>query len=90
MRRPIRAAALLAATTVMTAGARADVIRPPANADCAIDARVEAAARAGQNGFQRLDRLPPAALYLTVVRTVDRCPAPVIVSPVVGVTAAPH
>ena len=90
MRRPIRAAALLAATTVATAGVRADVVQPPANVHCTIDARVEAAARAGQGGFQRLDRLPPAALYLTVVRTVDRCPAPLIVRTAIGAPAAPH
>ena len=61
-----------------TAPLAVDVIQPVTK-HCAVDNRVTAAARAGQDGFQRLDRLPPASLYLTVFRTVDRCPAPVIV-----------
>lgn len=51
---------------------------------CAIDDRVQAAARAGADGLHRLDQLPPAKDYLTVFRTVDRCPAPVIVRSEIG------
>ena len=70
--------ALIVALAVLSTAAAADVVPPPAR-HCAVDDRVLAAARAGQDGFRRLDRLPPAAEYLTVYRTVDRCPAPVIV-----------
>ena len=68
---PILALALLPADL-------AGAVVPPAR-HCAVDDRWLATARGGQDGFRRLDRLPPAAEYLTVFRTVDRCPAPVVV-----------
>ena len=74
---------LILAAAIAAMPLATDVVQPPAR-HCTIDDRVTAAARAGQNGFQRLDQLPPASLYLTLYRTVDRCPAPVIVRTGVG------
>ena len=70
---------LILGLALLSTPAFADVAPPPRFAHCTVDDRVMAAARAGQDGFRRLDRLPPAAEYLTVFRTVDRCPAPVVV-----------
>ena len=37
------------------------------------------AASSGAGGFQRLDQLPPANEYLTVLRSEDGCQKPVII-----------
>ncbi len=78
--------ALILALALFPVPAFADVFRPWPAQPCAIDSRVMATARAGKDGFRRLDRLPPAAEYLTVFRTVDRCPAPVVVRYAIGAT----
>lgn len=44
-------------------------------------------APAGRALWQRLDRLPPAAEILTVFRTVDGCPTPVVVRYGIGAAA---
>lgn len=75
---------LILALALLPTAALADVVQSQPKRQCAVDDRVMAAARAGQDGFRRLDRLPPAAEYLTVFRTVDRCPAPVIVRYAIG------
>ena len=79
--------ALIVVLALLPAAATADVVQPPAKGHCAVDDRVLEAARAGQDGFRRLDRLPSAAEYLTVFRNVDRCPAPVVVRYDIG---TPH
>ena len=38
-----------------------------------------AAGRPDPGGFQRLDQLPPANEYFTVIRSIDGCQKPVIV-----------
>ncbi|MBV8972603.1 MAG: hypothetical protein JO290_09965 [Sphingomonadaceae bacterium] len=64
---------------LLPAAASADVVPAPDGA-CRDPNRVEmAAGRDATPGFRRLDRLPPAAEYLTVYRRVGRCPAPVVV-----------
>lgn len=59
----------------------ADIVTPPhaASRVCGRDDRIMPAGVTHDPGFQRLDRLPPAAAYLTVYRSVDGCPAPVII-----------
>lgn len=59
--------------------ALADVVSSPP-VTCERDERVQlAAASSVPKGFQRLDRLPPAAEFLAVYRRVGQCPAPVVV-----------
>ncbi len=65
----------------------ADAVRPPRG--CHSEARVETVAGAGQGGFQRLDRLPPANVYLTLYRELGHCPSPVVVRARVGNRTAP-
>ena len=75
---------LLLAAALLPAAAAADVVQPQKG--CVPDARVEVAARAGQDGFRRLDRLPPASEFLTVYREVGHCPKPVVVADHIGRT----
>ncbi|MGI4876400.1 MAG: hypothetical protein ACRYG4_02815 [Janthinobacterium lividum] len=63
----------------LSAPALADIVPEWTSRTCAVDTRVLPAAAAKLDGFHRLDRLPPAAEYLTVYRAVGRCPAPVVV-----------
>ena len=61
----------------IAAPAAAQVAPKPA---CDRFARMDRAGRAGQvPGVQRLDRLPPADLHLTVERNIGGCHLPVIV-----------
>ncbi len=71
--------ALILAAALLSMPAFAANVEPLSARQCAVDNRVLAVARDPRDGFQRLDRLPPASLYLTVLRTVDRCPTPAIV-----------
>ncbi len=78
-------AAAAATTAVMLSmPALADVVREWPARSCAIDPRVVPATSAKTDGFQRLDRLPPAAEYLTVYRAVGGCPTPVVVAYGIG------
>lgn len=79
--------AMILTLSLLSAPVAADVVQPPRWQHCTVDNRVLATARPGQDGFRRLDRLPAAAEYLTVFRTVDRCPAPVVVRYNIGVSA---
>jgi hypothetical protein len=74
MRILIAAAALLLPMPVL-----ADIVPEWTSRTCAIDNRVVPTKDAKAKGFQRLDRLPPAAEYLTVYRAVGGCPTPVVV-----------
>ena len=76
-------AVLLLATPAFAATA------PPTPAGCvrdnsAVFAVVPEAATDPAKGFQRLDRLPPAAAYLAVYRHVGKCLAPVVVRAEIG------
>lgn len=70
---------LLALLLFLPVPALADVVPSPRTKCPATDHVVPTAAPGARRGFQRLDRLPPAAEYLALYRTIGDCPAPVIV-----------
>lgn len=76
--------AALAATAA--APTHADVVKPAAR--CADRTGLHFADAASPARFDRLDRLPPAALVLTVFREVGGCPTPVVVRYGIGANAA--
>lgn len=64
---------------LLIAAAIANTPAAPAPQGCDPGDHVQPAGAAAAIGPHRLDRGPASALYLTVFRTVDSCPAPVIV-----------
>ncbi len=73
---------LIAAVLLLPVPALADVVATPPSRTCAVDIRVLPAAMF--DGFQRLDRLPPASEFLAVYRAVGGCPTPIIVASRIG------
>ena len=70
---------------VAVAAAAAQPSPPPR---CYAEAQLAGTAEHGTT--RRLDQLPPANLYLTVFRTVDGCPKPVVVRYDVGAKRPPR